>query len=119
LKPNFPNALNARCWARAARGTDLDGALTDCDAALRIDPSFADALESRGLVMLRMERFADAVKAFDDVLAHNWARPESLYGRGIAKLRLKDPTGGQADIRAAAAVRPSIASEFARFGVAP
>lgn len=119
LKSNFTNALNARCWARAARGTDLDGALADCDAALRIDPSFIDAIESRGLVMLRMERFADAVKAFNDVLAHDQTHPESLYGRGIAKLRLKDQTGGQADIKAAVAAEPGIASEFASFGVSP
>ena len=41
----------------------------------------------------------------------------SLYGRGIAKLKKGDATGGNADIAAAKAIRPEIADEFARYGV--
>jgi tetratricopeptide (TPR) repeat protein len=119
LKPNFANALNGRCWARAARGTEFEGALADCDAALRIDPIFAEARESRGLVLLRMGSFTDAIKAFSSALAQKPELPVALYGRGIAKLRLNDKTGGQSDIEGAEAILPSVSGEFARFGITP
>src|SRR6185369_10684600 len=43
-------ALNARCWARALAGQELDLALTDCNNALRRSPNAAAILDSRGLV---------------------------------------------------------------------
>ena len=42
----------------------------------------------------------------------------SLYGRGIAKLRKNDATGGNLDIAAAKALWADVAEEFVRLGVA-
>jgi tetratricopeptide (TPR) repeat protein len=49
----FASALNGRCWARALLGQELDKALDDCNAAVRINPKGAQFLDSRGLVWLR------------------------------------------------------------------
>jgi tetratricopeptide (TPR) repeat protein len=47
------NALNGRCWSRALSGSDLDKALDDCNAALKLDPKSSAILDSRALVRLR------------------------------------------------------------------
>jgi hypothetical protein len=41
----------------------------------------------------------------------------SLYGRGLAKLKKSDATGGGADIAAAKAIEANIVGDFARYGV--
>jgi hypothetical protein len=41
---------------------------------------------------------------------------ESLYGRGIAKLKMGDGTGA-ADISAAESIDPSVADKMAKIGV--
>jgi hypothetical protein len=41
----------------------------------------------------------------------------SLYGRGLAKLRKGDTTGGNADIAAAKTIEADIVGEFARYDV--
>jgi hypothetical protein len=42
---------------------------------------------------------------------------DSLYGRGIAKLRKGDTSGGNADIAAAKAIKPGVVEDFTRYGV--
>jgi hypothetical protein len=63
LAPKDAKALNNRCWTRAITG-DLQGALSDCNLALQIDPGLTDALDSRGLVNLKLGRFAEAIKDY-------------------------------------------------------
>jgi tetratricopeptide (TPR) repeat protein len=41
LAPNDPDALNARCWARAIADTDLDAAMADCQQSLKLRPDSA------------------------------------------------------------------------------
>ena len=41
----------------------------------------------------------------------------SLYGRGLAKLKTGDTTGGDTDIAAAKAIEANIVGDFARYGV--
>ena len=42
---------------------------------------------------------------------------DSLYGRGVAKLRSGDRAGGEADIAAAQAIKADIAQVYAGYGV--
>ena len=42
---------------------------------------------------------------------------DSLYGRGLAKLKSGDKAGGEADIAAAKAIKPDIADVYAGYGV--
>ena len=44
---------------------------------------------------------------------------ESLYLRGIAKLRKGDTPGGDADIAAADALDPKLSDRYGRLGVTP
>lgn len=112
--PRDAEALNNRCWTRAATG-DLQGALADCSLALQIDPGLSDALDSRGLVNLKLGRTAEAIKDYTDAIQRNPRSSSSLFGRGIATR--KSGGDGAADISQAKSMNPNIAKEFAGYGV--
>ena len=50
------NRLNSLCWGKATSGILLAEALADCDASLAIEPASAATLDSKGLVLLRLDR---------------------------------------------------------------
>ncbi|WP_247525755.1 caspase family protein [Bradyrhizobium sp. 199] len=112
--PRDGEALNNRCWTRAATG-DLQGALADCNLALQIDPGLNDALDSRGLVNLKLGRSAEAIKDYTDAIQRNPRSSSSLFGRGIASR--KSGGDGAIDIAQAKSMNPDIAKEFAGYGV--
>ena len=114
-----PAALNGRCWTRAQADKDLDRALADCDAALRLQPKQPSFLDSRGLVHLRRNELDKAVADYDAALALQPKLAWALYGRGVAKTRKGDAAGGQADIAAATAVNAEVPQTARRRGVAP
>ena len=109
-------ALNNRCWTRAVIG-DLQGALKDCNEALRLRPNFVDALDSRGLVNLKSGLAKNAIADFDAALRINPRLTSSLYGRGLAKQRNGSISEGELDISNAKAMDPNIVKEFASYGV--
>jgi uncharacterized caspase-like protein len=115
LKPKDAAALNNRCWARAMI-SDLQNALKDCSEAIQIRPAFADAFDSRGLVNLKAGQPSNAVADYNAALKIS-RQASSLYGRGIAKRRTGDPSGGNKDIADAKALDPNIASEFDGYGI--
>ena len=59
----------------------------------------------------------EAIAAFDAALQIDRKMASSLYGRGTAKRLKGDATGGDADIEAARAIRPSVADEMAQIGI--
>jgi tetratricopeptide (TPR) repeat protein len=111
-------AYNDRCWTRAIAMIDLDAALADCNEALRLRPDFVPALDSRAFVHMRSGRYQDALADYDAAIMGSPQDSWSLYGRGIAKMRVGDSAGGQADIEASKAVQ-DVAAEFAAYGFAP
>ena len=127
--------LNERCWLRAKANQDLPEALEDCNQALALTPSAAAEmgtfigtklapenpafLDSRGLVYLRLGRLKDAIRDYDSALNTDPRMSTSLYGRGLAELRLGDKTSGQADLAAAQKLYPGIAQDFAGMGLTP
>ena len=112
-------ALNNRCWARAQLNVDLDKALADCNAALRLDPGNPSWLDSRGLVELRMGVFDKSIADYDDALRLRPTEAWSLYGRGLAELRKGLTAPGQADLKAATALRPRLPEEARAIGLEP
>ena len=112
--PRDAEALNNRCWTRAATG-DLQGALADCNLALQSNPGLSDAFDSRGLVNLKLGRTAEAVKDYTDAIQRNPRSSSSLFGRGIATRR--SGGDGATDIAQAKSMNPNIAKEFAGYGV--
>jgi tetratricopeptide (TPR) repeat protein/predicted aspartyl protease len=102
------DALGDRCLARALLAQELDKALSDCNAALRLrsdNPNFTD---SRALVQLRLGHLDKAIADWDAVVKAQPKNAWALYGRGVAKLRKGKTSEGQADIAAATAIQPRI-----------
>jgi tetratricopeptide (TPR) repeat protein/predicted aspartyl protease len=119
----MPMALNGRCWVRALRGQDLAKGLSDCNAALsraaKGNPLYARILDSRGLVRLRLGDYDKSIMDYDASLKLFPTDAWSYYGRGIDKLRRKNIREGEADIAEATKLKPTIAEEFARYGLSP
>jgi tetratricopeptide (TPR) repeat protein/predicted aspartyl protease len=109
--------LNGRCWVRALSGRDLDKALDDCNAALKLWPGAPQVLDSRGLVFLRLNQPDKAIADYDAALKVASRNAWSLYGRGLAKQLKGQKSAGDADIAAAVAIAPRIAEEAKRAGL--
>ncbi len=115
--PGLAEQLNGRCWVRALWGQDLDKALADCDAALAIKPRDANALDSRGLVRLRLGQFDLAIADYDQALHLNPESAWSRYGRGLAELHKGMKAQAEADVRAAFKAQPSLYQQAVSYGV--
>jgi tetratricopeptide (TPR) repeat protein len=111
------SGLNGRCWARAQLGVDLDKALADCNAALKLNPGEPALLDSRGLVQLRLGALDKSIADYDDALKLRPNEAWSLYGRGLAELRKGETAPGQADIKAATAINPRLPDEAKTAGL--
>jgi hypothetical protein len=105
---------NNRCWTRAALG-DLQGALKDCDEALRLKPGLAIALDSRGLVDLKLGRNVDAIKDYSASIDKDPRSVSSLFGRALATKR--SGGDGTPDLELAKSMDANIGREFASYGV--
>ncbi len=116
--PLLGAAYQGRCRARALWGKDLTLALSDCDEALKHDQKTSLTFDSRGLVLLRMGRYDDAIKQYDAAIRAQPKDAWSLYGRGLAKQAMADPAA-KADLDAAAQVEPNIVRITQSYGVTP
>jgi uncharacterized RDD family membrane protein YckC len=114
------NALwwNGRCWERAIIGKDLEGALADCDQSLRLK-TLPDTFDSRGLVLLKMKRYAESVASYDEALKGRPGIATAFYGRGLARIALGDRPGGEADLKEATLIKPAIVEDFRKYGLPP
>jgi tetratricopeptide (TPR) repeat protein/predicted aspartyl protease len=117
-------ALNSSCWTRAMLDVELAKALDDCGRALyqlnkKDVLGNSRLLASRGFVRLRAGELDKAIDDFDASLKLNPKNMDSLYGRGIAKIRKMKIAEGQADLAAATASRPNVTEYFARYRFAP
>lgn len=119
VDPTHALPYKNRCWARAALGRDLQQALTDCTESLRLKPSDADAMDSRGFVYLRLNRLDDAIADYDAALNLDPKKAYSLYGRGVAELQKGNTTARNTDIAAAKSRQANVAEEFAKYGIKP
>jgi hypothetical protein len=116
LDPKDAEALNDRCWVRAILNR-LRAALRDCNKALALQPTFADAFDSLAFVHLKMRKRRRAISFYDAALRGSPNKATSLFGRGKAKLKIGDRSGGAEDINAAQVLKPNISKEFASYGV--
>ncbi|HLI17716.1 MAG TPA: aspartyl protease family protein [Rhodanobacteraceae bacterium] len=114
------NALNERCWARALANQSLDDALHDCREAIKRDGDRAAYLDSLGMVCLRMGKYAEAIKAYQQALAQAPRAAWSHYGLGLAELRSGQTEAGDAELATARSLDKEIDTRAAKFGlVAP
>ncbi len=117
LAPQKAPYWSALCWARAGTGRQLDQALSECNRALRLQPGAAAALNSRGLVFLRMKRFSRAISDYDAALTAGPRQASARFGRGLARLHSGQEQDGAADIVEARRNDPDIDSLFRLLGV--
>ncbi len=116
--PANPALHNQICWRRVTGGGDPNKALAECSEALRLRPGYAQALDSRGLVNLKLGRYAEAIADYDGSLKDR-TYAGSLYGRGLAKQKAGDIEGGETDIARAIQLNPRVAAEFEAYGLKP
>jgi tetratricopeptide (TPR) repeat protein len=102
---------------------DFAAARSDFDAALRIEPTLAEALTNRGAALIGQGHDAQGIAEIDKGLALSPMEPEKAYfNRAIAEERLGDLKSAYADYRKAQALKPDWplpATELARFRVSP
>jgi tetratricopeptide (TPR) repeat protein len=110
-------ALNGACWSRAVLKRDLDTALADCDAGLKLRPKGPGLLDSRGLVHLQKGEFDLAIADYDAALKLEPKAANSLYARGVAKVRKGATAEGKADEQAALVINARIADQARRNGI--
>lgn len=113
------DVLNTACWERTKVGLQMDAAMADCNESLRLDPSSAEAFDTRCFAFYRLGQYVAAIKDCTAALDRNAKLPNSLYVRGLAKLKTGDTAGSNADIAAAKAINPKIADEYAGYGSGP
>jgi predicted aspartyl protease len=112
-----PQLFNERCWMRATAKIDLDAALADCDRAIRLKPGMPAFLDSRAFVFYQQGKYADALRAYNEVLQTDPRFPSALFMRGYARGKLGDESGKAVDLAAAREAQPDIAMEFQPFDI--
>lgn len=85
--------------------------------AVALKPQYGIAYEQRGLAHYRLGETDRAIVDFDKTLSIVPRRPLALYARGLAWRRKGDAARGDADIRAAEAIRADIGRLAATLGL--
>ncbi|MGA8960414.1 MAG: tetratricopeptide repeat protein, partial [Pseudolabrys sp.] len=80
-------------------------------------PNDAAALDSRGLIYLKMGQFDSAIQDYSSALRIEPKLASALYGRGLARLKKGDAAGGNADVEAARKLETKVADDFSQYGV--
>jgi len=87
---------------------DLEGAMTDFDAALAIDPNQPEAYLNKGVALIRKDNPDAALPLFTIALEKKTRRPAlAYYGRGIAHEELGNIKSAYADYKRAVAEAPN------------
>jgi tetratricopeptide (TPR) repeat protein len=117
-KPENSDVLNSDCWFRGLFNVALDTAVSECTHAVERASSPAAALDSRALVEFRLGNYDAALADLNSVLKLAPAIPASRFMRGVVRLKKGDDQGRE-DIQAALRMSPSLATFYARHGIAP
>jgi tetratricopeptide (TPR) repeat protein len=144
IDPQNGRAFHLRCWLRAIAGTtpaQLSNALEDCQKAIDLlkaslaetndittEANYISALGRRGFVYLKLGQYQKAIAGFEvtldalkrvDRFELKDTEARSLYGRAMAKRKLKITDGVESDIVLAKKAKKDIAEEFESYGFPP
>jgi tetratricopeptide (TPR) repeat protein len=112
-------ALNERCWYRTLAGSNLQLALNDCNAALRLHMTRglrAATLQSRSLTYFKLRQFDNSLADCNASLA--LARmADTLYVRSLVERALNNAENAQRDASEALALDPKIVETYAGYGL--
>lgn len=104
------------CWSKAVNDVALQSAVSDCRAALRLDPEYRGASDSLGMALLKLGKLPDALAAYNQAVAQK-PGATAYMGRAIVKARLGDKNGARADAAEARRRRPDVDDMFAEYGL--
>ncbi len=116
-QPKNAGAWNSYCWATITTGGDPLKALEQCNTAITLNPRFAHAFDSRGLVYLKLQDFDKALADYETALRLCPRLASAAYGRGIAKIKHGDFAAGSEDILQAKTANPTLVAQYAAYGV--
>ena len=98
LDPEDPDNQSARCEARAAAGSDFEGAEAACAEALSLAENEATALFSRGYLRFMQGDMEAAYADFDAAATADEDNLYAVYGRGVAGTRLERQPQAEIDL---------------------
>jgi tetratricopeptide (TPR) repeat protein len=116
IDPRMGLAYNNRALSRAIAGSDLVAALSDSDQALKLLPLNLEVRDTRGFIYLKLGDPALALNEYNAALTIDPNRALSLYGRGLARIRMGD-AAGKGDQEAALTINPEVANDFSIYGL--
>ena len=116
-QPKNAAAWNGLCWVTITTGGEPDKALEQCNAAIRLNPRFANAFDSRGVVHLKLGDFDRALSDYEAALRLCPRLASAAYGRGIAKIKRGDFAGGSEDIIMAKTANANLIAQYASYGI--
>jgi tetratricopeptide (TPR) repeat protein len=74
------------------KSKDPEKALKSLDMALKIDKKYLPALNNKGVALLQLEKYSEAVECFDKVIKQNPADNLAWYNKGYALFCQKNYT---------------------------
>jgi tetratricopeptide (TPR) repeat protein len=116
IDPGMGLAYNNRALSRVVAGSDLVAALADSDQALKLLPLNLEVRDTRGFIYLKLGDPALALNEYNAALTIDPNRALSLYGRGLARIRMGD-AAGKGDQAAALTINPEVAGDFSVYGL--
>ncbi|HZV58564.1 MAG TPA: tetratricopeptide repeat protein [Sphingobium sp.] len=116
-KARDAESLNNFCYGKATHGVALESALADCDAALARQPDSAAFLDSKALVLLRLNRIDEALALFDRAVTLLPRVPDLRFGRALTWSRKGDADKAKADQAIALDLDPDVEKRFAGYGL--
>lgn len=119
IDPINAGTHNSMCWILAVQGKELGRALNFCNISIGLTAGNGPALDSRGLVYLKMGKFDLALADYERAVKGQPAWAHFMYGRGIALLRLGREEEGRQWIARAKAAEPDIAEKYEGYGITP
>jgi tetratricopeptide (TPR) repeat protein len=119
-----PTAIVPNVWASAATdeaqalvaGGDLQGALKRLDQQLSKSPHDAEARFARGLVLMKLSRYDDAVKTFTDLSRDYPQLPEPYNNLAVVYAQSGQYEKAREALEAALATHPSYATAHENLG---
>jgi tetratricopeptide (TPR) repeat protein len=116
-QPKNAAGWNGLCWITITTGGEPGKALEACNTAIKLNPRFANAYDSRGLVYLKLGEYDNALADYDFALKLCPRLASAAYGRGIAKIKRGDFAAGSEDIIVAKTANPNLVAQYAVYGV--
>lgn len=113
LRPRDPFAYMGRSIARGEM-RQMDGALSDADAALVLDPDSVRAHGLRVRVLVAMGRPNEALADLDKMVAGETVPGDWRMARAALRLDLRKPVDARADYEATLASKPTPAAYIGR-----